>query len=158
MSAAWPWAPPSGWWIMMRELASEYLRQAGGQAAGTRASGEVSRERSTGCSRERWMAGAREAYHQVSVWARGGMDPVLLEQHAYPAALEPPPPTAHHSTAQHAPLALVAGGQQEGAHGGGQPHADGAHVRADVPHRVKHRHACKRAGEGSAAEETGLAR
>ena len=41
-------------------------------------------------------------------------------------------------------LALVARGEQEGTHGGGQAHAHGGHVGADVAHRVKHRHSCTR--------------
>ena len=37
---------------------------------------------------------------------------------------------------------LGAGGEEEGAHGSCQSDADGADVRANVSHRVKHRHAC----------------
>ena len=52
---------------------------------------------------------------------------------------------------QRVALALVAGGQEESTHGGGQAHADGGHVGADVAHRVEHSHACgccRAQGEG----------
>ena len=52
-------------------------------------------------------------------------------------------------------LALVAGRQQEGAHGGGQAHAHGGHVGADVAHGVKHSHACVASRGGGGVRVSG---
>lgn len=43
---------------------------------------------------------------------------------------------------------LLPRSQQERAHGGGQADADRRHIRSDVAHGVKHRHACNARKQG----------